>query len=692
VNGDAIQMNDLSQSPDGTLWYIDSYNPDVGTIDLSDALLASGDTVSVTAGVSTTSTFASFTDFSPSSSASDFTATVTLADGTTLPGAIAATGNGMYDVTATNDWTLGYDNVTVNITDTRDTTRTATAQSSVSVAAPAATGVGVNISTTAGQLFSGTVATFSGVAVNSLSQYSATIDWGDGHDTAGTISLNSQGGFDITGSNRYADSGSYTVTTMLSPFAAGIYPGGPIVGPVTPIVGELPPMGTPVLGGTPTTATGGVSTGTTVPGSTDVSSPPIIIHAPTPVSGGGGSSGSSTAIAFPFGGYGATATSTATAAGGVANGTGYSVQATSTAPFTGDVASFSLTDPNADLSHLHANIVWNDPGIRDWYFTLSNTPSAGVITPNANGSFTVSTTSSFTSSGLYHFAVQISDDRLPGGDTGIVAAAYGQIIVDSPFRWLPIFLSNASTGVATPTASGAGSSGTGDATASAIASNPALGEKVKPIGIAPHALADQTFTGNIGQLKGVTGGTTGLSGIINWGDGTTSAATFVGGKSKTIAVKGSHAYAMAGNYSISVDVTQALDVNGKPSTLYPLHLPAIESAARVVAGKGHGVAVINTGGIPFTTMHGVSFTAPIASFPAPAAAAGVTRMATISWGDGTHSAGVIADASNVITITGTHTYRKAGKRTVWITVTQKAAAGGKVQRILAHIKCSAVIS
>ena len=222
----------------------------------------------------------------------------------------------------------------------------------------------------------------------------------------------------------------------LSPFASGIVPGGPIVGPVGPIA---TPVGAPITGGTASggSASPGVSITTSVPGTgTVVSSPPVIIH---PVTPSPTIKPISTPIAFPYNGQGATATSAATVAAGVADGTGYSVQATSTAPFTGDVASFTLTDPNADLSHLHATVVWNDPGIRDWFFTLSNSPSAGVITPDGNGGFTVSTSSSFADSGLYHFVVKITDDRLGTGDAAIVAVAYGQIVVDSPFRWLPIF-------------------------------------------------------------------------------------------------------------------------------------------------------------------------------------------------------------------------------------------------------------
>ena len=135
-NATGIQPNDLSQSADGAIWYVDAYEPDIGKIDLTNALLATSASVSVAAGVSTTSTFGSFVDFSGNSTASDYTATVTLSDGTVLPGDISANSNGGFDVTATNDWTIGSDDATLTVTDTRDTTRVATAMAAVSVAAP----------------------------------------------------------------------------------------------------------------------------------------------------------------------------------------------------------------------------------------------------------------------------------------------------------------------------------------------------------------------------------------------------------------------------------------------------------------------------------------------------------------------------------------------------------------------------
>src|SRR5206468_4074792 len=41
---------------------------------------------------------------------------------------------------------------------------------------------------------------------------SATIDWGDGQKSAGTVTANAQGGFDVSGNHVYAEEGTYSFT------------------------------------------------------------------------------------------------------------------------------------------------------------------------------------------------------------------------------------------------------------------------------------------------------------------------------------------------------------------------------------------------------------------------------------------------------------------------------------------------
>jgi hypothetical protein len=73
----------------------------------------------------------------------------------------------------------------------------------------------VNLSATAGAPFSGAVATFDNAdAFGTAASYTATIDWGDGSTSVGTIT--GTGTLVVSGSHTYADLGTYTATVQIS--------------------------------------------------------------------------------------------------------------------------------------------------------------------------------------------------------------------------------------------------------------------------------------------------------------------------------------------------------------------------------------------------------------------------------------------------------------------------------------------
>src|SRR5207302_1072738 len=78
------------------------------------------------------------------------------------------------------------------------------------------TGTGLAINATQGSPFNGNVATFDDQNLaNVAGDFSATIDWGDGVITAGTLS----GGpatFTVAGSHTYAKAGLFPVTVTMS--------------------------------------------------------------------------------------------------------------------------------------------------------------------------------------------------------------------------------------------------------------------------------------------------------------------------------------------------------------------------------------------------------------------------------------------------------------------------------------------
>jgi uncharacterized delta-60 repeat protein len=79
------------------------------------------------------------------------------------------------------------------------------------------TATGTTVSPTAGAPFTGIVASFTDAdPASNVSQYTATITWGDGNTSAGTIAANSSGGFNVTGTNTYAAAGTYTITVQIS--------------------------------------------------------------------------------------------------------------------------------------------------------------------------------------------------------------------------------------------------------------------------------------------------------------------------------------------------------------------------------------------------------------------------------------------------------------------------------------------
>jgi hypothetical protein len=73
----------------------------------------------------------------------------------------------------------------------------------------------VPVSATAGTAFTGTVATFTDADGSGMSNFTATISWGDGRVSQGTIAADPKGGFDVTGTHTYAVGGTFSVFVSL---------------------------------------------------------------------------------------------------------------------------------------------------------------------------------------------------------------------------------------------------------------------------------------------------------------------------------------------------------------------------------------------------------------------------------------------------------------------------------------------
>lgn len=588
----------LTSGPGGELWYATDTGgapAPVTAFDPTGALLAGGFDGSATAGSTDSVVVASFADLAGGADASFFRATLAWDDGSTTDGTIAPNATGGFEVSASRAWGMGSAEATVTITDVRPAAsdgghlagRTAMAYASVYSAAPPTVGTAVAVNATAGQLFTGVVARYTGVLLNSLSSYTANIDWGDGHYTRGTIAPDAQGGVTISGSNRYAHSGSYAVTTNLWPWAMGVVGigGGGVSGGGIGIV----PRGK-VVG----VAAGAASAGSTSGGSGAggvIALPPIQPAPPEP-------GGPLPPVPVPDPGpvpdpipdpVADGTTGTATVGPGVMDGSGFTVLASSKDSADYVVAQFTLADAGADLSHFHATVKWNDGGTFDWFTQPVPDVADAPIAPDGQGGFTLSVNAQLPQYGWYHFQVLVSDDRLGAGDAAIVGAAYGQVVVDTPIRPIPV-----DAGVVT-NASGATrvSSGAGATAPAAAVPDPALGEHVKFSAVRIRRRANAAFKGDVGVLTGVVAGRNAgaaLSGTIDWGDGTTSVAQFVAGRKGKIHVRGVHTYSAAGDHAVKVMVTQSLSGGGSSGANAPppIHLPVAHATAHIARGSAAG--------------------------------------------------------------------------------------------------------
>ncbi len=87
----------------------------------------------------------------------------------------------------------------------------------------------VTITPTVGVPFTGTVGTFIDTDPNgNAHDFTAMIDWGDGHTSPGTISAAGGGGFNVSGSNTYATAGPFQFTFTVQDFG-----GAKVVGSAT---------------------------------------------------------------------------------------------------------------------------------------------------------------------------------------------------------------------------------------------------------------------------------------------------------------------------------------------------------------------------------------------------------------------------------------------------------------------------
>jgi hypothetical protein len=191
------------------------------TVDVANhaVVVAGGFTVSAVEGTAADNqTVATFTDPAGAESVSAYSADIDWGDGTTTSsGTISVdSSTGVFTVQGSHTY-AEEGSYTITATVHHQTASPAMAMSNAAVADASLTaGLSVSISATEATAFNGRVASFTDANSGApASDFTANIDWGDGTSSTGTVSANTSGGFDVTGSHSYVEDGNFTVTSVI---------------------------------------------------------------------------------------------------------------------------------------------------------------------------------------------------------------------------------------------------------------------------------------------------------------------------------------------------------------------------------------------------------------------------------------------------------------------------------------------
>ena len=189
-----------------------------GTATVDDAALTAGQaqTLSGVEGTAVNGIVATFSDANPGAAASDFAATVDWGDGSAPAPATVTADGGHFDVNANHAYaSAGQDTATVTITDAGG--KTTSSKPTFDIAdAPLTAGKAQSLSGVEGTPISGIVATFTDANTGAAaSDFSATVDWGDGSaPTSATVTLDGDH-FDVNAGYTYGSPGPFTATVKI---------------------------------------------------------------------------------------------------------------------------------------------------------------------------------------------------------------------------------------------------------------------------------------------------------------------------------------------------------------------------------------------------------------------------------------------------------------------------------------------
>jgi hypothetical protein len=606
-------------------------NPDPNNLDIATAAVTvvGGPTpvgtlkvkpVAITAseGQAFSGNVATFAPPNPSATASDFTATIAWGDGASSKGTVVTDPLGGFDVTGSHTYTEGgHYSAQVVVTPTGKAPGTGT--SPVTVSDAPLTGSPVAVSAAEGSLFSGVVATFTDAdpSPTVATAYHATIDWGDGTSTAGLVSATTGGGFQVSGSHTLAGG---TVPIHVTITDAG---GASVQVASTATVADAPIVTSSV---TITGVEGTAFTGTVATFfDQDTRNLGSNYYAAT-INWGDGTTTAGTVAAAPGGGFvvtgdhlfsfGTHAVQVTIHDGDVTQAVANSTATITDAPLTTQSVNLAPTEGVA----FQGVVGWffdADPKTRENNFTATvdwgdGTSSAGRVSYEGDHAFTVVAGHAYAS-GTHNFTVHVQEVGHPEITLAVPGTA---TVADAP---LTITAGPAAHGVE---------------------------------GVALAAVAG-TFTDPSPLAR-----PTDFSATINWGDGTNSPALVMAVAGGGFQVIGVHAFAQPGTYSVSASINHHGQSAGQVGT-------------RAVVGD----APLSALGATVTATQNVPFGGVVATFTdANSRGQAGENRATINWGDGTISAGLVANArGGGFSVIGAHIFGSGGSFPITVTI---ASTGG----------------
>jgi hypothetical protein len=499
----------------------------------------------------------------------------------------------------------------------------------------------VTPNTPTGQL---NLATFNDYGPESFGAPTATIDWGDGTQSAGNF-VPTGGGAGIgewwvQGGHTYAAPGQYTMRVTVSN-ANGISLSqvgwGSVEFPFTAVA-------------TPVTGTQGTAATVTLATFTDDNPLAVIDDYAATIDWGDGSTSAGTIVAGALGGWevrGAHAyatpgskfawvtitgvggaggmtfvNTTATIANPAMHGSGVNTSGLRAHTWTDVVAHFSDDNPMASAGDYAVTIDWGD-----------GQSSAGTVAANSGGGWDVIGTHAYAVPGTFAVATTITD-----GDGGTVTTASTAVPRNPRYLRYP------------------------------------LGGKGADVSV----LRGRTFNGPVAVLTNpfpdYANGD--LSGTIDWGDGSSSAATFVRTPAGTWTVNGTHAWATKGTYGVTVTLNDSLartaTVRTEATVLRPKSAGVASAPGAAPRGNHRDPDAVQPGvsGVDVTATRGSEFSGTLAHFHGSNRDWAASQYAvTIDWGDGHQSVGTITPSERGgFEVVGSHAYDTKGLYNVTITL------------------------